>query len=274
MTDSRKLAAVCGAVGLALCALSGVARADGYGYVAPAAPAEERKFTWSFNIDGTSDYIFRGISQTDNDPAIQGGLDASYGILYAGWWASQLDFEAALNDAQVEMDWYGGIRPKWHNINFDFGVIYYSYPGATYFTSPFNTHLDYLEWKAGASSEICKNFVIGGTVYFSDDYFSETGRAWTFEGTAAYTLPKVWVFTPTVNGLIGYQDGNSNAYLAFNGFSNYVYGNVGLALALEGLTFDFRWWDTNASNLTSDTLTCINHYCDSRFVFTAKVALP
>ena len=88
MTDSRKLAAVCGAVGLALCALSGVARADGYGYAAPAAPAEERKFTWSFNIDGTSDYIFRGISQTDNDPAIQGGLDASYGILYAGWWAS------------------------------------------------------------------------------------------------------------------------------------------------------------------------------------------
>ena len=132
---------MCGAVGLALCALSGAARADGYGYAAPAAPAEERKFTWSFNIDGTSDYIFRGISQTDNDPAIQGGLDASYGILYAGWWASQLDFEAALNDAQVEMDWYGGIRPKWHNINFDFGVIYYSYPGATYFTSPFNTHL-------------------------------------------------------------------------------------------------------------------------------------
>ena len=82
------------------------------------------------------------------------------------------------------------------------------------------------------------------------------------------------MFTPTVNGLIGYQDGNSNAYQAFNGFSNYVYGNVGLALALEGLTFDFRWWDTNASNITSDTLTCINHYCDSRFVFTAKVALP
>ena len=53
MTDSRKLAAVCGAVGLALCALSGAARADGYGYAAPAAPAEERKFTWSFNIDAT-----------------------------------------------------------------------------------------------------------------------------------------------------------------------------------------------------------------------------
>jgi len=74
--------------------------------------------------------------------------------------------------------------------------------------------------------------------------------------------------------LLGYQDGNSQAYLAFNGFSNYWYGNAGLVLAVENLAFDFRWWDTNASNALSDTLTCINHYCSSRFVFTAKVALP
>ena len=148
---------MCGAVGLALCALSGVARADGYGTLA-AAPAEERKFTGRSTSTERSDYVFRGISQTDNDPAIQGGLDASDGILYAGWWASQLDFEAALNDAQVEMDWYGGIRPKWHNITFDLGVIYYSYPGASYINGSIldGTHLDYLEYKAGASSEICK----------------------------------------------------------------------------------------------------------------------
>ncbi len=68
--------------------------ADGYESSAPAAPArrEGRKFTYSFNIDGTSDYVFRGISQTVNDPAVQGGVDLGYGIIYAGAWASGLDF--------------------------------------------------------------------------------------------------------------------------------------------------------------------------------------
>ena len=63
-------------------------------------------------------------------------------------------------------------------------------------------------------------------------------------------------------------------YDAWNGFSEYWYCNAGLALAVEKLTFDFRYWGTDASNATSDALTCINDYCDSRFVFSAKVVLP
>ena len=63
-------------------------------------------------------------------------------------------------------------------------------------------------------------------------------------------------------------------YDAWNGFSDYWYWNAGLALAVDKLTFDFRYWGTDASNATSDTLTCINDYCDSRFVFSAKVVLP
>ncbi len=275
MTDSRKLAAVCGAVGLALCALSGIARADGYEYAAPAPREDERKFTWSANLAGTSDYVFRGISQTDNDPTIQGGLDASYGILYVGWWASGLDFDIFVNDSEVEMDWYGGIRPKWEHITFDFGVIYYSYPGGSYVAPVVGPDLNYLEFKGGLSGELCKNFHVGAVVYYSSDYFGETGAVWTFEGTAAYTLPAVGPFTPTINGLIGYQDGQDNAYFLFNGFDNYVYYNGGLALVVGGITFDFRYWGTSdASNALSDTLTCINHYCDDRFVFTTKVAVP
>ena len=104
MTNTSKLAALCGAVGLALIAITGTAAADGYEVAAPAAADEGRKFTYPFNISATSDCVFRGISQTDNDPTIQGGIDLGYGIQYAGWWASGLDFEAGLNDAQVEMD--------------------------------------------------------------------------------------------------------------------------------------------------------------------------
>jgi uncharacterized protein (TIGR02001 family) len=275
MTNTSKLAALCGAAGLALIAISGTAAADGYEVAAPAAADEGRKFTYSFNLGATSDYVFRGISQTDNDPTIQGGVDFGYGILYAGWWASGLNFDAIFNDANVEMDWCGGIKPAWHGVTFDFGVIYYSYPGASYRVDPpFGFDLNYVELKAGASTTIHEKLALGGYVYWSPDYFAQTGSVWTLEGQAGYTFDKVGVFTPTINGVIGYQTSSDDYYEAWNGFSEYWYWNAGLALAVDKLTFDFRYWGTDASNTVSDAFTCINGYCDSRFVFSAKVVLP
>ena len=275
MTNTSKLAALCGAVGLALIAISGTAAADGYEVAAPAAADEGRKFAYSFNIGGYSDYVFRGISQNDNDPTIQGGIDVSYGILYAGWWASGINFDAIVNDADVEMDWYGGIKPVWQGVTFDLGVIYYTYPGGSYTTNPpFGFDLNYVELKAGASTTIHEKLALGGYIYWSPDYFAQTGSVWTFEGQAGYTFDKIAVFTPTINGVVGYQTGSDDYYDAWNGFSEYWYWNAGLALAVDKLVFDFRYWGTDASNAVSDQFTCINDYCDGRFVFSAKVVLP
>ncbi|WP_072376206.1 TorF family putative porin [Hyphomicrobium sp. NDB2Meth4] len=277
MTNTRKLAALCGAVGLALTAISGTAAADGYEVAAPAAPADEgRKFTYSFNLGVVSDYVFRGISQSDNDPTIQGGVDIGYGIFYAGWWASGVDFggSAATNDARVEMDWYAGIKPTWREATFDFGVIYYTYPGESWiFPVTDGPQLNYVELKAGVSGELFKNMATGLNVYWSPDSFAETGSVWTIEGNAGYTFHQIGPFVPTINGVVGYVTGGDE-YSAANGFNNYWYWNAGLALAVDKLTFDFRYWGTDASNSTSNTLTCINDYCDGRFVFSAKVVLP
>ena len=276
MTNTSKLAALCGAAGLALIAISGTAAADGYEVAAPAAADEGRKFSYSFNLGVTSDYVFRGVSQTDNDPTMQGGIDLSYGILYAGVWGSGLDFDAILNDANAEIDWYGGIKPTWGPATFDFGVIYYTYPSESYFGAPATTpDLNYVELKAGVSGTIHEKLALGGYIYWSPDYFAETGSVWTFEGSAGYTFQQVGVFTPSITGAIGYQTSSDGAYDAWNGFDNYTYYNAGLVLAVEKLTFDFRYWGTSgASNIVSDGLTCINDYCDSRFVFSAKVVLP
>ncbi len=134
MTGLRKFASICGAMGIALLASSAGALADGYEVAAPAPVDEGRKFAYSFNIGATSDYVFRGISQTDNDPAHAGRRRFSYGILYAGVWASMVDFDGRARRPTREVDWYGGIKPTWNSpfgtINLDFGVIYYSYPGA------------------------------------------------------------------------------------------------------------------------------------------------
>lgn len=76
----------------------------------------------SANIGATSNYIWRGISQTDNGAAVQGGLDWSDASgIYAGTWASNID-------GGTELDIYGGYSGKAGEFGYDVGVIGYLYP--------------------------------------------------------------------------------------------------------------------------------------------------
>jgi uncharacterized protein (TIGR02001 family) len=241
MTVSRSVAALCGAAGVALISLSGAALAD--------------EFAWSATATGTSDYVFRGISQTDNDAAIQGSIGATYGMFYAGVWASSLDFDNA-PDVDIEIDYYAGITPKWGPATFDFGVIYYDYPD--------DSTLDYYELKAGVGGEIFSKLTAKGTFYWSPDILGE--EWYVYEGTLAYALPSFYMFSPTISGLVGYTDFETSSQF------DYTYWNAGLALTVEKLTFDFRYWDTDA-----DATSCFGALastCDERFVFSATLALP
>jgi uncharacterized protein (TIGR02001 family) len=285
MGASRTLVSLFGAASLALFALSGAAYAqDIEDYSTPPAPPtdEGRKFTYSFNLAGTSDYVFRGISQTDNDPTIQGGFDVAYWILYAGGWGSGLDFGGPPSqgiglDAQTEIDWYGGIKPTWNSpfgpMDLDFGLIYYTYPGAD---DPL-AELNYVEFKGAYSwSPLHPKLTTGAVVYYSPDYFAETGPVWTLESVAALELPKVLMFTPVINGVIGWQKGEAKHgyFVNVNGTDDeYYYWNAGLALSVDNITFDLRYWDTNIGG-DAGGLCAAKNYCDERFVFTGKVAVP
>jgi uncharacterized protein (TIGR02001 family) len=277
---TRKFASLCGAAGAALVLCTAAAQADGYEVAAPAAADEGRKFTYSFNVGATSDYVFRGVSQSDNDPAIQGGFDMAYGILYAGVWASLVDFADA-PPANAEVDWYGGIKPTWNSplgtINMDFGVIYYSYPGANP-ESVGLPDLNYVELKAGYSwSALHPSLVTGTTVFWSPDYVLDTGSVWTIETMAAWTLPKVHIFTPVINGVLGWQKGdtNDNYFVNINGTDDeYYYWNAGLNVAVENISFDFRYWDSNIGGDAGGPICAADFLCDERFVFSAKVVVP
>jgi len=282
--NAFRLACLYGAATAALLALAGPVAADGYEqYSAPPPPADEgRKFTYSFNIGATSDYVFRGISQTSNDPALQGGADFGYGMIYGGVWASNVDFESA-PPANAEVDLYGGIRPTWKSplgdMNLDFGVIYYSYPGADPTASVGGATGDpnYVELKAGYSwSVLHPSLTTGTAVFYSPDYFAQTGPVWTIETMAAWTLPKCAIFSPVVNGLVGWQRGSlkDGYWVNVIGTDNeYYYWNAGLALGVENITLDFRYWDTNIGGDAGNI--CANpSFCADRFVFSVKVAVP
>lgn len=283
MFDTTKIVSTMGAAGLALMALTGtVSAADLGGSIkdAPAPATEERKLAFSWNIGGTTDYIFRGFSQSARDPAWQLGADISYGILYAGVWASRIDFgndAIGKNIATGEVDLYAGIKPVWGPATFDFGVIYYAYPNArddNILARP--RELDYVELKGGVSGAFIPaidKLTLGYTAFYTWEGTNKTGSIWTNEFTAAYELPKMWVFTPTVSGLFGYQIGNNGArYTALvgNGSDSYMYWNAGLALAVDKLTLDFRYWDTDVSD-AGNFCHLATFQCSSTFVFSAKL---
>jgi len=242
---------------------------------------EPRRCTLSANVGLTTDYVFRGMSQTSEGAAIQGGFDATCGMFYAGVWASNLDWGTDVFGnvaANIEMDWYGGVKFNTGKIAWDLGVIYYSYPNASSrLGSTFDRDPNYVELKVNASGEIWKGGTLGGTVFYSPDYQYETGSVWTLEGSFSQTLPVIFGrITPTFSALIGYQfaDDKKALYIAnvTQDHGNYTYWNAGVTFALDkNWSVDVRYWDTNIDSSSSTGCNKVSLFsCDERVVGTLK----
>lgn len=236
------------------------------GFAAPALADD--KLTFSGNVDLTTDYVFRGMSQTDENGAIQGEFDATWKLFYLGVWASNLNFGGAqtqggelVDVAQLEADWYGGIRPVWKGVTFDIGGIYYSYPNSF---GP--AHLDYFELKTGASYTFFEKLTLGLFNFYSPNNTGDVGRNDVLEFDWAYAFNKVWGVTPTLSGVYGRQWADSN-----QGGVSYNYVNVGLTVgfwATPALTADVRFWDTDLDGCGSATI----FQCGPRVVGTLKAS--
>ena len=98
-----------------------------------AAPAVAGEVSGSVTL--TSDYLFRGISQTNEDPALQAGVEyAADSGFYVGTWGSNIswlsDADPAISSS-LELDAYAGYRGAFgeSGVSYDVGAIYYWYPG-------------------------------------------------------------------------------------------------------------------------------------------------
>jgi uncharacterized protein (TIGR02001 family) len=98
------------------------------------ALADDAASPLTANVSLTSNYVFRGISQTGGDPAIQGGFDYTHSSgLYIGTWASNVgwieDYQG-YKSGNMEIDVYGGYRGSFaSDFSYDLGAIQYTYPG-------------------------------------------------------------------------------------------------------------------------------------------------
>jgi uncharacterized protein (TIGR02001 family) len=143
---------------------------------AAGATAAENGFSVSGNVTLASDYRFRGISQLDRSPAIQGGLDVEWeNGFYLGTWASNVSFSGGA----IELDWYGGYAGSINeNVGFDIGILYYGYPEDD--TDP---GLDY--WEVYGSVTF---FDVTVGLHYSPDYFAETDKFYYLYSAYSYPL--------------------------------------------------------------------------------------
>ncbi len=95
-----------------------------------AAQAQAAESALSFNVGATTDYRYRGISQSRLKPAVQGGFDYAYKSgFYVGAWASSIKWiKDAGGDASVEVDVYGGYKGAVGDVAYDVGFLRYEYP--------------------------------------------------------------------------------------------------------------------------------------------------
>ncbi len=84
----------------------------------------------SANVGVVSNYFFRGVTQTSDSAAVQGGLDYSHESgFYAGTWGSTVDFGPS-DGTSYEIDLYAGYGGSIGDLGYDVGYVYYAYPDA------------------------------------------------------------------------------------------------------------------------------------------------
>lgn len=206
------------------------------------AIAEDSPHSISANVSLTSDYVFRGISQTGGDPAIQGGFDYAHSSgLYAGTWASNVgwikDFQG-YDSGSMEIDFYGGYANSIGDFTYDLGLIQYMYPGE----------------KGGAvDADTTELYVSGGwkwftvkySYYLSDEVFgfdSDGGDYWDISaslpvGETGLTLDAHW-------GTFGFDNVSEADYDDWSVGASYDMGKLGKLG--DGFTVAVKYSDTDA----------------------------
>ena len=205
-------------------------------------------FTWS--AWATTDYVFRGVSQSDENFALQGAFDYAHESgFYAGVWASKVDFGAAGPDAEV--DTYVGFGfPIGDDFKGDIQFLRYNYVGG-------NNGSDF------AYNEIIGKLTYGGfitgTIGYSNDVFATDETGIYYGLSATHSLSEGG---PNVFGGVGYYD-LDGIYEAADG---YVDWNLGISQAFGPAEVALTYFDTDSDG--SDTF---GDLAGNRVVLSAKV---
>lgn len=166
----------------------------------------------------TNNYIWRGITQSDDNAAVQAGIELESHGLFGGVWASSVDFND--NEASLEIDGYGGYRFNLSEaLTAEIGGIYYHYPSVP---SSFN----YDFWEVNGGLELSGQGVgkptLGAKVSYTPDFFGNSGTALYYEANGSVNI----VSGLYVDGHVGYSDlEESENYIDYGLGAGYKFTN-------------------------------------------------
>jgi len=200
---------------------------------ATAFAEESSPHSISATLTFTTDYVWRGLSQTGENDAVQGSIDYGHESgFYLGFWASNIDF-----GGNIEEDFYGGFANTWAGLDYDLMVIYYAYPQS----HDEDAELDFVEFHLGLSHEfdVALKPTIGVGYDYSPDFSGEDDLGQHFSGSLDLTLPHDFGL-----GIVyGYQDveGDKSTPSGYD----WSYWKVGISKEIKGFGFDVSFWNTN-----------------------------
>jgi uncharacterized protein (TIGR02001 family) len=202
------------------------------------ANVAQAEWETSANVALTTDYKFRGISQSNENPAIQGGFDLGHSSgFYIGTWGSTVDFDFSEADGgyngSLELDYYVGfasdINDSW---SYDVGYLYYDYPGDEGDEGDYQEFYGSLSWS---------DLTVG--VAYSDDYYAETDEFWYVYADYSFALPNDFSLDLHVGYNMLEEDGgflssDEDAYTDYSISISRDFAGINLAIAYVGTDLD------------------------------------
>ena len=251
---------------------------------APPPPAFE---PWDVAFGGAlmSDYVFRGITQSNHQPSVTAYFEPRYNVnkdlqLYIGTSAESISFA---NRAAAEVDVYGGIRPTFGPAAFDFGVWGYLYPGGSCVDGTFpplnagvcpagdnNIYLvngnvlkkdvSFFEVYGKLTYTINDNWAVGVNEYYSPNFLNFGAWGDYASVTAKFTAPSTLFGSSGVGMYVSGEFGRqwlgttdsfygipATAFAAGIPLPSYDTWNIGIGFTYKVFTLDLRYSDSDLS---------------------------
>jgi uncharacterized protein (TIGR02001 family) len=203
-----------------------------------AQESEESSSPFSLTYGVTTDYVFRGVSQSDNSAAFQAGATytAPFG-LYAGVWGSNVDFGEGGPNFEVDytVGWNKDLSDSW---NLDLGVNRYTYVGSSsgYGNIDYNEYLAKVTWNGPVT--------VSGLLGYADDYSNSDAKQTYSAVEASYDI-----------GDTGFSVGASVGYTTIKAKENewprrsdYYDGSVSVSKGFGPATATLGYYDTFGSD--------------------------
>ena len=200
-----------------------------------------------------SDYDFRGITQTAQDPALQGSIDwTSDTGIYLGAWGSNVDFGDDV-DVDIEVDLYGGIRGG-EDVTWDLGIIWYTYMDGSEFNYPEIYASVGYKW-------------LSGKLWYSNEFggVDDNGEAYYIEGNASFPLAETGL---GLTGHVGMSDGDY-----WDSVDGYFDWSVGVTYTLGHFNLGLKYIDGSDLEETDGTPDDV-FSSEARAVFSVSTTFP